>query len=111
MKRLRVLGALAVLAAVVGFAISLTPHYLHNFQFQRHLEQIANDPVYLTRSPEVVRVNVAEHASRLGLPVGPDQINVRPGEGRTRIEVRYFVRVDLPMYTVDLHFRPSAGGR
>jgi hypothetical protein len=27
------------------------------------------------------------------------------------IEVRYAVRVDLPFYTVDLHFYPGAGSR
>jgi hypothetical protein len=28
-----------------------------------------------------------------------------------RIAVRYFVRVSLPGYTVDLHFYPGAGSR
>jgi hypothetical protein len=28
-----------------------------------------------------------------------------------RIDVRYFVRVTLPGYTVDLHFYPGAGSR
>jgi hypothetical protein len=28
-----------------------------------------------------------------------------------RIDVRYFVRVTLPFYTVDLHFYPGAGSR
>ena len=33
-----------------------------------------------------------------------------PPEG-LRIDVRYVVRVDLPVYTVDLHFHPGAGAR
>jgi len=28
-----------------------------------------------------------------------------------RIDVRYFVRVNLPAYTVDLHFYPGAGSK
>jgi hypothetical protein len=29
----------------------------------------------------------------------------------TRIDVRYNARVDLPLYTVDLHFYPGAGSK
>ena len=29
----------------------------------------------------------------------------------TRIDVRYVARVDLPLYTVDLHFYPGAGSK
>ena len=109
--RARAAAGVAVLAALAGFGILLIPHYLDNFEFQRQLEQISRDPANLSRPAELVRVHVVQRASQLGLPVGMDQVMVAPAEGRTRVEVRYFVRVDLPMYKVDLHFRPSAGGR
>lgn len=110
MKRARVLAGFGVLAALVAVGVILLPSYLDNFEFQRDLEQIARDPVNLQHSPDIVRVKVVESAARRGLPISQDQVRVAPRNGRTRIEVRYFVRVDLPVYTVDLHFRPSAAG-
>ncbi len=35
---------------------------------------------------------------------------VRRAERRIQIEVLYEVQVTLPLYSVDLHFRPRAGG-
>lgn len=111
MNRIRVAAGIAVLAALAIIGIRLLPPYLRNFQFQRQLQQVSDDQANLGRPAELVQVQVAERASRMGLPVTAEQVRVAPGRGRTRIEVRYFVRVDLPLYTVDLHFRPSAGGR
>jgi hypothetical protein len=110
-SRVRVLAGIGVLAALVLIGIRLLPAYIHNFEFQRHLEEISKDRSNLGSPAELVRVKVLERAARMGLPVTAEQVRVAPAEGRTRIEVRYFVRVDLPLYTVDLHFRPSAGGR
>jgi hypothetical protein len=110
MKRARVLAGLGVLAALVAVGVILLQSYLDNFEFQRDLEQIARDPVNLQHPAEIVRVKVVESAARRGLPISQDQVRVTPRNGKTRIEVRYFVRVDLPVYTVDLHFRPSAAG-
>jgi hypothetical protein len=57
----------------------------------------------------VLQVRVVDRAARLGLAIRPEQVRLqRSGEG-LRIEVRYAVPIDLPFYTVDLHFRASAG--
>jgi hypothetical protein len=29
---------------------------------------------------------------------------------KLRVDIIYVIRVDLPLYTVDLHFHPAAGG-
>ena len=110
MKRARVLAGLGVLTLLVAAGFVLLPSYVDNFEFQRDLDAIASDPGNLQRSPDIVRVKVVESAARRGLPVSQEQVRIAPGERRTRIEVRYFVRIDLPVYTVDLHFRPSAAG-
>jgi hypothetical protein len=109
-KSARVLAGVGVLAILAAVGVVLLPRYLDNFEFQKDLEQIVKDPANLRRSPDIVRVKVVESAARRGLPVTQDQVRVAPANGKTRIEVRYFVRVDIPVYTVDLHFRPSAAG-
>jgi hypothetical protein len=40
-----------------------------------------------------------------------DNVRIQRTSDRVQIDVRYFVRVDLPLYTVDLHFYPGAGSR
>jgi hypothetical protein len=51
---------------------------------------------------------VVNAAARRALPVRSENVRVRRGAGRVEIEVLYEVPVGLPLYTVDLHFRPRA---
>jgi hypothetical protein len=51
---------------------------------------------------------VLEKAAALGLPVKAEDVHIRRVEDNTRIDVRYIVRVDFPLYTVDLHFYPGS---
>ena len=50
-------------------------------------------------------------ANALNLPVTDDNVHIEHLPEGLRIDVRYFVRVTLPGYTVDLHFYPGAGSR
>ena len=53
-----------------------------------------------------------DKARQLNLPVTEDNVHITRSAGRTlQIDVRYAVRVDLPGYTVNLHFYPGAGSR
>jgi hypothetical protein len=54
---------------------------------------------------------VLAKAADLGLPVVADNVHIQRAPESVRIEVRYAVHVDLPLYTVDLHFYPGAGSR
>ena len=47
----------------------------------------------------------------LDLPVRADNVKIVHSKDGMRIDVRYFVRVNAPGYTVDLHFYPGAGSR
>lgn len=105
--RLWTAGILVLLGAVL--AARLTPPYLDNLRLQRYLEQLISQPEVHTRPPDLLRIDILNEASRLGIPVRQDQIVIRRSPERIRIEARYIVRVDLALYTVDLHFRPAAG--
>ena len=60
---------------------------------------------------DALRQNVLNKAHELDLPVKADNVHIDHSSGGLRIDVRYFVRVSLPGYTVDLHFYPGAGSR
>ena len=50
-----------------------------------------------------------DKAHELDLPVKADNVKILRLHDGMRIDVRYFVRVNFPGYTVDLHFYPGAG--
>jgi hypothetical protein len=105
----RAVAGVAVLAALGGFAVLLIPAYVSNLKLQQFMEESLRDPQAAQRPPEALRIAVADRAARLGLPVKEEQVTVTRTGDQLAVEVRYFVRVDLPLYTVDLHFRPRAG--
>ncbi len=108
-RYLRIAAGVAVLAVLGLFAAVMLPPYFRNLEYQRYLEDLAAHSDIHNSSAEIVRVSAANRAARMGLPVRLDQVRVQPSGERFLVEVRYFVRVDLPLYTVDLHFRPAAG--
>lgn len=101
-------AGIAVLVALVAFGVLLIPSYYRNWQFQGALEDTVAADQGLSRTPAMLQVDVSNEAARLGLPVSPDQVKVTQSPGKLKLEAAYFVRIDLPLYTVDLHFHPNA---
>jgi len=87
------------------------PIYLHNLQLQNFVADVAARPSTASQSDDLVRTWVVDKAHELNLPVKSDNVRIQHSREGTRIDVRYYVRVDLPLYTVDLHFYPGAGSR
>ncbi len=104
----RILAGSAILALLAAFAALTAPHYLRNERFQEVLRQMTLEAENRNAPPDILRARVAEQAARLGLHVGPEQVRVRASPQHLEIQVRYAVTVDLAVYTVDLHFHPSA---
>jgi len=103
--------AALILAALAYFAAIFAPIYFRNLQLQSYVAEVAGKQGNQTRPDDLLRTWVLDKAARLELPVKADNVQIsRLGE-KLRIEVRYIVRVDLPGYTVDLHFYPGAGSR
>ena len=106
--RWRIAAGVAALATLILFAAMLLPPYWRNLEFQRVLEATAQKAAASSEPDEPLRVEVVNAAARLGLSVGFEQVRVKRAQGRLEIEVLYVVPIELPLYSVDLHFRPRA---
>jgi len=111
MNRLRIAAAVLILVVLAILGVRLLPLYLENMRLQSYVEAITQNAENRTRSDDLLRGAVLEKAAFLGLPVKADNVHIKRSEDNVRIDVRYIVRVDFPMYTVDLHFYPGAGSR
>jgi hypothetical protein len=109
--RWRIAAAAAVLAALAAFTAMFAPIYFRNLELQNFVSGIAQRVENQTISDDVLRTWVLDKAHELDLPVRGDNVQVIHSRGGVRIDVRYFVRVNVPGYTVDLHFYPGAGSR
>ena len=108
---MRIAAAVLILVILAAMGARLLPLYLENMRLQSYVEGIAQDAENRTRSDDLLRVSVLEKAASLGLPIKADNVHIKRSNDSMRIEVRYIVRVDFPLYTVDLHFYPGAGSR
>ena len=104
-------AAAAVLTALLAFTALFAPIYYRNLELQNYVSGVAQRVENQTNSDDVLRTWVLDKAHALDLPVKEDNVQVIRSKEGVRIDVRYFVRVDLPGYTVDLHFYPGAGSR
>lgn len=107
----RVAAAVAVLAGLAFLVAMFAPIYVHNMEFQNFLTETAARPDTASKSDDLLRSRVLDKAHTLNLPIRSDNVKIVHAPEGLRIDVRYFVRVDLPGYTVDLHFYPGAGSR
>lgn len=110
-KILRIGAGVAILVILALTAILLAPTYSRHVQLEQFMEEIAAEQGAVERSDEMLRVAVASEAARLGIPLRAEQVQVERSNGSTGIKARYNVRIDLPIYTVDLHFRAGSGAR
>ena len=110
-SRWRQAAGLAVILVLIFLAVRLLPIYLHNQELQQFVVEVTHRASAPTSSDDVLRAWVLEKAASLDLPVTADNVHIERKAGAVQMEVRYVVRVNLPLYTVDLHFYPGAGSR
>jgi hypothetical protein len=106
--KLRLAAGILVLAALIGFGLLLIPSYYRNWELQCVLEDTVAETASLTRPADLLKIDIAREAAEIGLPVSPGQVQVLQTPGRVALQADYFVRIDLAVYTVDLHFHPRA---
>jgi hypothetical protein len=96
---------------MIVIAVLMLPPYFDNMRLQREMADFVSQSGTPAMTEDMIRTQVAERAARLGLPLRTGQIRVEKDGSHVRVEALYVVRVDLPLYSVDLHFHPSAGSR
>jgi hypothetical protein len=109
-KIARLIAGAAVLLILAIVGVLLVPPYAANWRLQSYVNDLADDPATAKRPAEIVRAEVLNKAASLGLPIHSDDVHVTTTESRVQIDVLYIVHVDVAGYTIDLHFRPAAGG-
>lgn len=107
---LRKAAGVAVLVVLLAIGALLTPPYLKNWKLQRYVNGLVDDPGTAALSSDVIRNDVVARAVALGLPVHPGDVQIARPQNAVRIDVLYIVHEDFAGYSVDLHFRPAAGG-
>ena len=102
--RWRVAAGILVLAALGLFAAVLTPVYVRSFQFHQFVSRLTHNVETRDRAEDDLLGMVLAKARSLSLPVTAADVQFIRTGGEVRIVVRYVVKVDLPGYTVELHF-------
>ena len=107
--RLKALLSLALLAASIYAAFRIFPAYLNNYQLQDHIRQLSAQLAVrpTPATPDEVTNEVVQFAQDHGIPLAPENIVVTIGH-HVKIDLDYTVPVDLSVYTLRLHFTPSA---
>ena len=109
--RWRIAAAVVILAGLVFLLAMFAPYYLRNLELQNFVSEITRRVENQTKADDVLRTWVVDKAHQLDLPIAEDEVHVTHPLDGVRIDIRYFVKVDLPGYTVNLHFYPGAGSR
>jgi len=109
--RWRIALAMVVQGAMAFLLASFAPIYFRNLELQNYVSDVTHSVAAREQSDDLLRTKVLTRARQLNLPVEEDNVHVVHSSDGMRIDVRYFVRVDFPGYTVNLHFYPGAGSR
>jgi len=105
----KTLLSLAILASVGYAAVKTIPVYVDNYQLQDHIQQLSTQLAVRTKpaTPDEVGNEVITFAQDHGIPLTSDNVKVTISRHVT-INLDYTVPVDLKVYTLRLHFTPSA---
>ena len=105
------LKALIGFALVVGFAYVcyvVGPAYFNNYQFQDDLNQQLKFLQNNRSDDDNIKAEVMKKAVNDGLTIAPEQIRITRVNRTITVDVTYTVHIDLPGYSTDIDFHPSA---
>lgn len=100
----RIALAALVLGALIGLGILIIPVYVHNSELQSFAQQIALDPGSRSKPDDLLKAEIMNRAESLNLPIRAGDVRIERSGNGVRIGISYVVKVNLPLYTVDLHF-------
>lgn len=96
----------AILLVYTG--IRVVPVLFNNFEFQDDVRQAALFGAYHQDSEDQIAADLQQRAQNLGLPVGPDQIQVYHSDRGLVIDVDFDVPISLPLHVFNIHFRDQS---
>jgi hypothetical protein len=99
----RLIAAILVLLGMAGVLLALAPVYFEDYQLRQYIRSLRP-----TTSDEELRGSILARARQLDLPVEAADVQITHPDGKLRVELKYAVQMDFPLYQVDLHFHPSA---
>jgi len=113
LPRWRIVAA-ALILGILGLLLAVcAPYYFHNLKLQSYVSELTQGVADKNQSDGEIRFLVLEKAHQLALPITGDNVHIirQPDGAVKHIDVRYMVPIDVPGYTVKLHFYPGAGSR
>lgn len=101
---------LAVIAAMSFVAFKTLPAYIHNYELQDYMRGLTVNLMAAGKLPtaDTVRNNIVAKAQDMDLPVTSDNVKVSLDWGKAAVSADYTVPVNLVVYTLSLHFTPTA---
>lgn len=108
---LNLIVAVVVLLSLAYAGIKIVPVYVNNFELQDHMRQVAIRATVERTSMEAIQNSILEFAHDVDLPITRDDVKITYSGTRIIIDLDYKVPIDLKVYTLELHFTPSAENR
>lgn len=107
MKEIRSIFWTLVLVVGAFVLFKVWPAYWGNFKLQRLIQDQAVALTYERTSDSDIQSLISEKAHAFNVPIAPEQVTVNRTGSNLSISVDYTVHVDLPIFPLDLNFKPS----
>lgn len=107
----KLIFTLLVIGGIGYVAVKTIPIYVHNYELQDFIRQMAIRATVDRTSTEAVQNDILAEARELDLPIAREDVKVSVTSSGVTIDLDYTVPVDLQVYTWVLHFTPSASNR
>jgi len=107
----RLIAGIFVLLAMASVLIALAPVYFEDYELRQYVRSLVREPNAATMPDDTIRSRVLARAHQLNLPVAASDIQITHTDGKLRLQLRYAVEMNFPLYQVDLHFHPGATSR
>ena len=108
MGRVKALVAFVIILALAYVAYVMGPPYFNNYQFQDDLKTSVRFMQNDRKTDDEIKEEIIKKALEEGFTLTPQQIKITRFNKSITVDVNYTVHVDMPGYSTDLEFHPSA---
>ena len=99
----RLIAAILVLLTMAVVLVSIAPVYIENYRLRQYIRTLTRAESAAAMTDDVLRGAVLARAKQLDLPVAAEDVRITRQDGKPRVQLRYAVQIDFPLYQVDLH--------